>query len=596
MSFLGFMRNWAGPAMRSVGQAGTDWTNAQNALTQQQQMQQQLELAKSQQQLSQLQFQQQQTMWDERQKWMTDPVGTFKQRFGRDPTPQELNDLTEAVTIASFGGTPSSAMYRPPPNPRVVDIAIPDPDNPGGTINVQGYVDPVSLQEIPFPGTEGPGNKYVLSSKTSTSQRMQMEQKQWDTREAQKTKDAEALKTFESNLPKAIQDETIARAKANPAYQEGQRKMQEAEALIKQYRVLLGMDKGPGGGLITGSQEMSQEQKDFINSQLDQAYKDSHAGALEMQVAYSDAARAVAAEHKLDPSVIPQPAVTDTGAAAGGAAAGGAAAPATAQQPGAGNLPAAGLGAAATSQNNAANGGAGPLGFQEVTAPGTGQGAPAPQVNTGAASSGNVTDTSGTGAVTSPQPNPQNQTQPQTQAQPQPQPGNAGAQAGTAAANSFIDMLRRADAWARSKNQLPPMNYAPAGTTSPPAPSPPISSAGPPFVPPDARSLAKSYFNRAGLAQQAQAESHGDPKAENPHSTASGKYQFLDSTWREYQTRYNQAYGTHYNYPRAKDAPEDVQDKVASITPASRWGGKWAGSQGRNAANPALTQGTPDAR
>jgi hypothetical protein len=102
-----------------------------------------------------------------------------------------------------------------------------------------------------------------------------------------------------------------------------------------------------------------------------------------------------------------------------------------------------------------------------------------------------------------------------------------------------------------------------------------------------------TYFNKQGLAAQSKSESGGNPQAQNPASTASGKYQFLDSTWREYQAKYNQQFGTNYNYSRAADAPADVQDKIASITPVSNWGGSWAGSKGRNAANPAMTQGTP---
>lgn len=53
-------------------------------------------------------------------------------------------------------------------------------------------------------------------------------------------------------------------------------------------------------------------------------------------------------------------------------------------------------------------------------------------------------------------------------------------------------------------------------------------------------------------------ESGGNIRAKNPSSSASGKWQFLDSTW--------QGYG---GYPRAMDAPEDVQDGRAR----QLWGG-----------------------
>ncbi|HEY8547174.1 MAG TPA: transglycosylase family protein [Acidimicrobiales bacterium] len=49
-----------------------------------------------------------------------------------------------------------------------------------------------------------------------------------------------------------------------------------------------------------------------------------------------------------------------------------------------------------------------------------------------------------------------------------------------------------------------------------------------------------------------QRESGGDYKAENPTSTASGKYQFLDSTWNGYG-----------GYQHASDAPPAVQDAKA---------------------------------
>lgn len=49
-----------------------------------------------------------------------------------------------------------------------------------------------------------------------------------------------------------------------------------------------------------------------------------------------------------------------------------------------------------------------------------------------------------------------------------------------------------------------------------------------------------------------QRESGGDYKAENPTSTASGKYQFLDGTWNGYG-----------GYQHASDAPPAVQDAKA---------------------------------
>lgn len=53
-------------------------------------------------------------------------------------------------------------------------------------------------------------------------------------------------------------------------------------------------------------------------------------------------------------------------------------------------------------------------------------------------------------------------------------------------------------------------------------------------------------------------ESRGDYTAQNPSSTASGAYQFLDSTWRNVAPK-----AGFPGYSRAKYAPPRVQDHVA---------------------------------
>jgi len=62
-------------------------------------------------------------------------------------------------------------------------------------------------------------------------------------------------------------------------------------------------------------------------------------------------------------------------------------------------------------------------------------------------------------------------------------------------------------------------------------------------------------------------ESRGDINAENPVSSASGKWQFIDSTWAGFG-----------GYAHASDAPESVQDARARAVwagggGASNWGG-----------------------
>lgn len=62
------------------------------------------------------------------------------------------------------------------------------------------------------------------------------------------------------------------------------------------------------------------------------------------------------------------------------------------------------------------------------------------------------------------------------------------------------------------------------------------------------------------LATIRQRESSGDYKAEAKGSSASGAYQFIDSTWQSLTKKYN--IGTEFK--RAMDAPNAVQDQVAS--------------------------------
>jgi len=69
-------------------------------------------------------------------------------------------------------------------------------------------------------------------------------------------------------------------------------------------------------------------------------------------------------------------------------------------------------------------------------------------------------------------------------------------------------------------------------------------------------------------------ESRGNPRAENPRSTASGLFQFLDGTWRHYARHVPSA----RKYGHASHAPAAVQWQVALL--AVKWGGRhhWDGT------------------
>jgi hypothetical protein len=70
-----------------------------------------------------------------------------------------------------------------------------------------------------------------------------------------------------------------------------------------------------------------------------------------------------------------------------------------------------------------------------------------------------------------------------------------------------------------------------------------------------------------------ESDTAGGYTAQNPRSTASGAYQFLDGTWRNVSVR-----AGHPGYARALHAPPWVQDAVALWTLQHVGASPWAGS------------------
>lgn len=68
-------------------------------------------------------------------------------------------------------------------------------------------------------------------------------------------------------------------------------------------------------------------------------------------------------------------------------------------------------------------------------------------------------------------------------------------------------------------------------------------------------------------------ESGGNYQAKNPVSTASGAYQYLNSTWQTMSAR-----AGHSGYSTARSAPPWVQDAVAVYTVNSGWSSAWNGT------------------
>lgn len=92
-----------------------------------------------------------------------------------------------------------------------------------------------------------------------------------------------------------------------------------------------------------------------------------------------------------------------------------------------------------------------------------------------------------------------------------------------------------------------------------------------PFVLSAGTAQAAELAPSAGLDAIAKCESGGNPAAQNRSSTASGLYQFLDSSWK--------AYGGSKYGPRAKDATPAQQTEIAHAAVARSGLTPWKASQ-----------------
>lgn len=104
-------------------------------------------------------------------------------------------------------------------------------------------------------------------------------------------------------------------------------------------------------------------------------------------------------------------------------------------------------------------------------------------------------------------------------------------------------------------------------TSTAAGPEPTTTTMAPPPPPPTTTTPHEHRPAAGTLAKIAECESGGDYRAKNPRSTASGKYQVLDSTW--------DGFG---GYRRASDAPPEVQERWASEAFAKAGTRPWAAS------------------
>ena len=101
--------------------------------------------------------------------------------------------------------------------------------------------------------------------------------------------------------------------------------------------------------------------------------------------------------------------------------------------------------------------------------------------------------------------------------------------------------------------------------TATPVPAPTVTITKTPKPRPTKTIYVNRSYQRLSLSDEAflrcvvKRESGGNPKAQNPYSSASGLFQFIDGTWRAY----SRESGIGDSYSRAKYAPAEVQWALA---------------------------------
>lgn len=145
----------------------------------------------------------------------------------------------------------------------------------------------------------------------------------------------------------------------------------------------------------------------------------------------------------------------------------------------------------------------------------------------------------------------------------------------TAPSGHFIAKTNTLNPSAYQSQPAPPLISESVVVQAPDAPEDPVATVAAPQIQAPVvvvrpRLVLASYgTGDPGLDAIARCESGGSYQAQNKSSTASGKYQYLDSSW-----------GGYGGYSHAKDAPPSLQDQKAHQDYSRSGSRPWAASRG----------------